>query len=68
MQSGETAPIRIKSNAWLGLRSIILKGVTVGKGAIVGAASVVTKDVPDFTVAVGVPAKSVKSTTTSLKF
>lgn len=40
------APVIIKDNAWIGMSAIILKGVTVGEGAIVAAGSVVTKDVP----------------------
>lgn len=53
-------PIHIKSDAWIGAESMILKGVTVGEGAIVAARSVVTKDVPPFTVVAGNPAKVVK--------
>jgi galactoside O-acetyltransferase len=48
--------ITIKKNAWICARSIILKGVTIGKGSIVGAGSVVTKDVEDYTLVVGNPA------------
>lgn len=55
--------IIIKDNAWIGFNSIILKGVTIGEGAIVGAGSVVTKDVPDFTMVVGNPARIIKTTT-----
>jgi len=50
-------PIFIKKNAWIGMRSIILKGVTVGEGSIVAAGSVVTKDVPDYTLVAGNPAE-----------
>ena len=56
----KTAPIIIKNDAWIGMNAIILKGVTIGEGAIVGAGSVVTKDVPDWTVACGNPAKIIK--------
>lgn len=55
-----SAPIRIKDDAWIGMNSIILKGVTIGRGAVVGAGSVVTKDVPDFCVVAGNPAKIIK--------
>lgn len=55
-----TAPITIKDKAWIGINTIILKGVTIGEGAVVGAGSVVTKDVPDWCVAAGNPAKVVK--------
>jgi acetyltransferase-like isoleucine patch superfamily enzyme len=54
------AAIIIKNNVWIGERATILKGVTIGEGAIVGMCSVVTKDVPDYAVAVGNPAKIVK--------
>ena len=53
-------PIIIKEGAWIGAGAAIMKGVTVGKYAIIGANSVVTKDVPDYAVAVGVPAKVIK--------
>ncbi|MDB5137974.1 MAG: thiogalactoside acetyltransferase [Mucilaginibacter sp.] len=53
-------PIRICDHAWIGVDAMILKGVTVGEGAIVGARSVVTKDVPPYTVVAGNPAKVVK--------
>ncbi len=55
-----TKEIRIKKNAWIGARVNILPGVTIGENAIVGTGSVVTKDVPDNCVVVGVPAKIVK--------
>lgn len=54
-------PIKICNDAWIGMNVIILKGVTIGEGAIVGAGSVVTKDVPAWTVVAGNPAKVVKS-------
>jgi acetyltransferase-like isoleucine patch superfamily enzyme len=52
--------IRIEDNAWLGARVTVLDGVTIGRDAIVGAGAVVTKDVPAFAVAIGVPAQIVK--------
>lgn len=52
----------IKDKAWIGFNSIILKGVTIGEGAIVAAGSVVTKDVPDFAVVAGNPATVIKYT------
>ena len=51
----------IKKGAWIGAGSSILPGVTVGKYAIVGASAVVTKDVPDYAVVVGNPAKVIKT-------
>lgn len=53
-------PIVIKEGAWIGAGASIMAGVTVGKHAIVGAAAVVTKDVPDYGVVVGAPAKVIK--------
>jgi acetyltransferase-like isoleucine patch superfamily enzyme len=53
-------PITIKEGAWIGSGAIILGGVEIGKNAVVGAGSVVTKSIPDYTVAVGNPAKVIK--------
>jgi len=55
-----TAPIRIHDYVWLGFDVVVLKGVTIGEGAIVGARAVVTKDVPPWTIAAGNPARAVK--------
>jgi acetyltransferase-like isoleucine patch superfamily enzyme len=52
--------IIIGDDAWLGFGVIVLDGVRIGKGAVVGAGAVVTRDVPDETIAVGVPARVVK--------
>lgn len=53
-------PVYIGDNVWIGARCIILPGVKVGKGSTIGAGSIVTKDVPEFTVVAGNPAKVVK--------
>ena len=53
-------PVLIRQGAWIGAGATILPGVCVGKYAIVGAGSAVTKDVPDYAVVVGNPAKVVK--------
>lgn len=55
------APIVIKDGAHLGIGCIIMPGVTIGEGAIIGAGSVVTKDIPPYCVAVGAPAKVIKN-------
>jgi len=55
-----TKPIRICDKVWIGMNAIILKGVTIGEGAVVAAGAVVTKDVPPWTVAAGNPARVVK--------
>lgn len=56
-------PISIGDNAWLGGGVIVLPGVTIGKNCVIGAGSVVTKDIPDNTIAVGNPAKAVRELT-----
>lgn len=53
-------PVVIGDGAWIGMRRIILKGVSIGEGAIIGAGSVVTRDVPANAVACGVPARVVR--------
>lgn len=58
---GDDLPVTIEDDVWIGARAIILKGVTIGRGAIVGAGSVVTRSVPEYAVAVGVPARIVKT-------
>ncbi len=52
-------PVLIGDHAWIGCRSIILKGVTIGEHAIVSAGSIVTKDVPPYTIVAGHPAREV---------
>jgi len=53
-------PVKIKKNVWLGEFVSVLSGVTIGEGSIIGAMSVVNKDIPPFTIAVGSPAKVIK--------
>jgi len=57
---GKTKPIVLKDNVWIGDSAIICKGVTIGENSIIGAGSVVTKDVPANSVYAGNPAKLVK--------
>jgi len=56
-----TAPVCIEDNCWLGQNAVILKGVTIGHDSIVGANSVVTKDVPPYSIVGGNPARLIKS-------
>ncbi len=53
-------PVRIESKAWIGFNAIILKGVTVGEGAVIGAGSVVTRDVAPYTLVAGNPARVIR--------
>lgn len=52
--------INIHDNVWIGTHVVILPGVNIGQGAIIGAGSIVTKDVPEFSIACGNPAKVIK--------
>lgn len=57
---GDSDPVELKNNVWIGDSAIVCKGVTIGENSIIGAGSVVAKDIPDNCVAVGNPAKVVK--------
>lgn len=54
-------PVHVQDKVWIGFNAIILKGVTIGEGAIVAAGAVVTKDVPPYTIVAGNPARIVRS-------
>lgn len=56
-QGYRTSPVVIGDDVWIGAYAVILKGVRIGKGAVVAAHSVVTKDVPEYAVVGGVPAR-----------
>ena len=60
--------IIIKEYAWISFRATILPGVTIGEGAVVAAGAVVTKDVPDYTVVAGIPAKVIGQRPKNLKY
>lgn len=53
-------PVKIKEGTWIGEKVSILSGVTIGKKCIIGTNAVVTKDIPDYSIAIGIPAKVVK--------
>jgi serine acetyltransferase len=55
-----SGPVRLNEGCWIGIGAVILPGVTVGRNAIVAANAVVTKDVPDYAVVGGVPAKIIR--------
>jgi acetyltransferase-like isoleucine patch superfamily enzyme len=54
------APVEIGDFVWLGERVCVLKGVTVGAHSVIGAGSIVTRDVPPYTVAAGAPARAIR--------
>jgi len=54
------SPVIIESNVWLGAEVMVLKGVTIGEGSMIAARSVVTKNIPPFSMAGGVPAKVIR--------
>nr|WP_086682277.1 acyltransferase [Nostoc sp. T09] len=56
----KVAPIKICNKVWIGFNSIVLKGVTIGEGAVVAAGSVVTKDVPAWTIVGGNPSRVIR--------
>ncbi|WP_053061255.1 acyltransferase [Rhodopirellula islandica] len=60
----DSKPITICENVWIGPRVVVLKGVQIGKGSVICAGSVVTKSIPEMTIAAGVPAKPIRSVDT----
>ena len=52
--------VTIGDDVWIGMRTIIMPGVTIGNGCIIGAGTIVTHNIPDYSVAAGVPAKIIK--------
>ncbi|MFZ6049002.1 acyltransferase [Pseudomonas sp. CR3202] len=60
--SGHTnKKVTIKDDVWIGANSIILPGVTIGEGSVIAAGSIVTKDIPAYSIAAGTPAKVIKT-------
>ncbi|HAQ61810.1 TPA: acyltransferase [Candidatus Delongbacteria bacterium] len=58
--SAEPKPVVIEDNVWLGLNTVVLKGVTIGKNSVIGANSVVVKDIPENVIAAGNPCRVIK--------
>jgi acetyltransferase-like isoleucine patch superfamily enzyme len=56
-QGCRSAPVIIEDDCWLGAKVVVLPGVTIHRGAVVGAGAVVTKDLPAYSISVGVPAR-----------
>lgn len=59
MFNTEKKPVIIEDHAWISSAAIILPGVKIGKGAVVAAGAVVTKDIPEYTIVAGIPAKPI---------
>ena len=59
-RAGKNAPVVIDDNVWLGMNVIVLKGVHIGENSLIGAGSVVTKDIPANVMAAGVPCRVIK--------
>ena len=62
-----TSPIKIENDVWIGANSVVLPGIQIGNHSIIGAGSVITKDVPSYSVAVGNPARIIKRYDMDLK-
>lgn len=60
-QGFSTLGIIIEDDVWIGANSVVLDGVTIGKGSVIGAGSIVTKSIPPYSIAVGNPCKVIKS-------
>jgi acetyltransferase-like isoleucine patch superfamily enzyme len=65
---GVAKPVAIEDDAWIGTRAIILPGVRIGRGVVVGAGAVVTKDVSDYGIVAGCPAREIGKRNTNLTY
>jgi maltose O-acetyltransferase len=59
-QGKDVAAVVIEDDVWIGIRVMILPGVTIGRSSVIGAGAVVTKDIPPYSVAAGVPARVIR--------
>lgn len=59
-QGSRIAKVSIGNDVWIGMRSIIMPGVTIGNGVVIGAGAIVTNDVPDYAIVGGVPVRIIK--------
>lgn len=66
-QGVSTMPIKIENDVWIGANSVVLPGVQIGNHSVIGAGSIINKDIPPYSVAVGNPARIVKRYDTDLK-
>ena len=60
-QPMKTAPVIVEDDVWIGSHAVILSGVRIGRGAVIGAGSVVTSDIPANAIAAGVPARIIRT-------
>jgi acetyltransferase-like isoleucine patch superfamily enzyme len=67
-QGVTTSPITIEDETWLGANCVVLPGVTIGKHCVIAAGSIVTKDIPPYSVAAGNPARVLKQYNPETKF
>jgi acetyltransferase-like isoleucine patch superfamily enzyme len=65
---GKPGPVQIHDDVWVGVSAIIMPGVTIGRGAVIGAGAVVTKNIPEYGVAVGIPARVIKYRSKELNY
>ena len=60
---GTSRPITLEEDVWIGANAVVCGGVTIGKGSVIGAGSVVTRDIPAGVVAAGVPCRVIRPVT-----
>jgi acetyltransferase-like isoleucine patch superfamily enzyme len=57
---GRSAPVRIEDNVWVGFDSVVMGGLTIGRGAIIGCKTVISEDIPPYAIVVGNPPRIVR--------